>query len=382
MERDGREQGIQDPADEPISLVIAGGGTGGHLYPGIAIARELQRRRPGSPLLFVGTSRGLETRIVPAEGFPLALIEIGALNRVGWRQQLRTLTALPRTCLEAARILRRQRPDLVLGVGGYASGPVVLVAALMGIPTLVAEQNALPGFTNRLLARFVDAAAIAFEEARRYFGRRAVLTGNPVRTEFLSLAPRPPREAGTLLRVLVTGGSQGARAVNRAMVESLPLLQQAGAPLQVTHQTGVRDLGWVADAYREAGFPAEVVPFLERMEESFAKADLVICRAGATTVAELAAAGRAALLIPFPQAADDHQRKNAEAVVRVGGGVMIAETDLTPARLARELLDLAGNPDRLSRMAQAIRQLARPNAAGQVVDLIAQLVRARQSRTR
>jgi UDP-N-acetylglucosamine--N-acetylmuramyl-(pentapeptide) pyrophosphoryl-undecaprenol N-acetylglucosamine transferase len=382
MEREGRAQTTQDPADAPISLVIAGGGTGGHLYPGIAIARELQRRHPGSPLLFVGTSRGLETRIVPAEGFPLALIEIGALNRVGWRQQLRTLATLPRTCLEAAQILRRQRPDLVLGVGGYASGPVVLVAALMGIPTLVAEQNALPGFTNRVLARFVDAAAIAFDEARRYFGSRAVLTGNPVRAEFLSLSPRPPKEAGSPLHVLVTGGSQGARAVNRAMVEALPLLQQAGARLQVTHQTGVRDLEWVAAAYREAGLAAEVVPFLERMEESLATADLVICRAGATTVAELAAAGRAALLIPFPQAADDHQRKNAEAVVRVGGGVVIAEADLTPARLARELLDLAGTPDRLSRMAQAIRQLARPDAAGQVVDLIAQLVRAHQSRTR
>ncbi|MFZ4628032.1 MAG: undecaprenyldiphospho-muramoylpentapeptide beta-N-acetylglucosaminyltransferase [Blastocatellia bacterium] len=382
MEREGRSQTTQDSVDAPISLVIAGGGTGGHLYPGIAIARELQRRRPGSSLLFVGTSRGLETRIVPAEGFSLALIEIGALNRVGWRQQLRTLATLPRTLLEAARILRRQRPDLVLGVGGYASGPVVLVAALMGIPTLVAEQNALPGFTNRLLAQFVDAAAIAFDEARRYFGRRAVLTGNPVRAEFLSLAPRPPRQAGSPLHVLVTGGSQGARAVNRAMVEALPLLQQAGARLQVTHQTGVRDFEWVAAAYREGGFSGKIVPFLERMEESFATADLVICRAGATTVAELAAAGRAALLIPFPQAADDHQRKNAEAVVRVGGGVMIVEADLTPARLARELLDLAENPDRLSRMAQAIRQLARPDAAGQVVELIAQLLRARQSRTR
>ena len=233
-----------------------------------------------------------------------------------------------------------------------------------------------------MLARFVDAAAIAFDEARRYFGRRAVLTGNPVRAEFLSLSPRPLREAGSPLHVLVTGGSQGARAVNRAMVEALPLLQEAGARLQLTHQTGVRDFEWVAAAYREAGLTAEVVPFLERMEESFATADLVICRAGATTVAELAAAGRAAILIPFPLAADDHQRKNAEAVVRVGGGVMIAEADLTPARLAQELLDLAGNLDCLPRMGQAIRQLARPDAAGQVVDLISQLVLARQSRAR
>lgn len=382
MEREGREPATQDPAAPPISLVIAGGGTGGHLYPGIAIARELQRRRPGSPLLFVGTSRGLETRIVPAEGFPLALIEVGALNRVGWRQQLRTLARLPQTCLRVRGLLRRQRPDLVLGVGGYASGPVVLVAALLGIPTLVAEQNALPGFTNRLLARLVDAAAITFEEARRYFGRRAVLTGNPVRAEFLSLSPRPLREAGSPLHLLVTGGSQGARAINRAMVEALPLLSQAGARLQVTHQTGARDLDWVAAAYRDAGFPAKVVPFLERMEESFAAADLLICRAGATTVAELAAAGRAAILIPFPQAADDHQRKNAEAVARVGGGVLIAEADLTPARLARELLDLAENPDRLARMSQSVRQLARPDAAAKVVDLIVQLVRARDSRTR
>jgi UDP-N-acetylglucosamine--N-acetylmuramyl-(pentapeptide) pyrophosphoryl-undecaprenol N-acetylglucosamine transferase len=370
----------ETPGQSPLHLLIAGGGTGGHLYPGIAIAREFRRRHPGSDVLFVGTARGLETRIVPAEGFPLELIEVSGLNRVGWRQQIRSLLLLPGTCRDVLRLLRRRKPDLVLGVGGYASGPVVLLAALLGIPTIVAEQNAIPGLTNRLLSRVVDVAVVSFEEALGYFGRRAVLTGNPVRAAFFELAPRPVASAADPLCVLVTGGSQGARAVNRVLVEALRRLREAGDRFHFIHQTGPRDHAWVSEAYREAGVTAEVVPFVERMDEAFARADLVICRAGATTVAELAAAGRPALMVPFPQAADDHQRKNAAAVARVGGGVMIVEAEWTPERLTRELLALADAPERLTRMAEAIRTLARPDAAGQVVDLMGQLIGERHSR--
>lgn len=356
----------RQPATKSLSVIIAGGGTGGHIYPGIAIAQEFQRRNADAKILFVGTARGLETKIVPREGFELHLIEVAALKRVSLLKRIKSLLMLPKSFLAVRSLIQQVKPDVVIGVGGYSSGPVVLMAALMGVPTLVAESNALPGFTNRVLARFVRAAAVTFEEAKKFFGDKAVITGNPVRAEFFSVEPKVAAEA---THVFITGGSQGARAINLAMIDALPLLAEEQGKLSITHQTGESDYDKVRAAYLELGWRVEVKPFVETMVDEFAKADLVIARAGATTVAELAAAGKPALMIPFPFAADDHQRKNAEAVERAGAGRMILQTELTPERLAQELLWLIRDPQQLARMAEASKQLGHPNAAANVVDL-------------
>jgi UDP-N-acetylglucosamine--N-acetylmuramyl-(pentapeptide) pyrophosphoryl-undecaprenol N-acetylglucosamine transferase len=367
------------PPIPPLAVIIAGGGTGGHIYPGIAIAQEFKRRNAQSKVLFVGTAKGLEGKIVPREGFELKLIEVAALKRVGLAQRLKSLLLLPKSFLAVRALIRDFKPDVVIGVGGYASGPVVLMAALSGVPTLVAESNALPGFTNRTLAKFVKAAAITFEEARRFFGAKAVITGNPVRAEFFSA---PTKQPGDTINLLVTGGSQGARAINEAMIGAVgllaPVLHKEGGRMVVLHQTGEADFAKVQAAYikldSDAPIKAEAKPFIENMVDEFAQADLVISRAGATTVAELAAAGKPALMIPFPFAADDHQRKNAEAVEQAGAGRMILQAELTPERLAQELLWLARDGQQLHRMSEASRKLAHPDAAARVVDLAMKIV--------
>ncbi|MBO0858887.1 MAG: undecaprenyldiphospho-muramoylpentapeptide beta-N-acetylglucosaminyltransferase [Chloracidobacterium sp.] len=364
------------PSSRPLSVIIAGGGTGGHIYPGVAIAQEFRRRDADTQILFVGTARGLETKIVPREGFNLELIEVSALKRVGYVNRIKSLLTLPKSLLAVRSLIKRVRPDVVIGVGGYASGPVVLMAALMDAPTLVAEQNALPGFTNRALARFVKAAAISFEEAREFFGEKAEITGNPVRAEFFDA---PPKQAGAVIHVLITGGSQGARAINDAMIGALTMLVEEKARVSFTHQTGENDYYRVRDAYEQAGMRADVRVFIEKMVDEFAAADLVISRAGATTVAELAAAGKPAIMVPFPFAADDHQRKNAEAVERAGAGRMILQAELTPERLAKELLWLINDPQKLGRMAEAGKRLAHPDAAKRVVDLAMSILKREES---
>jgi len=355
----------------PLSVIIAGGGTGGHVFPGIAIAEELKKRNSETEILFIGTARGLETRIVPREGFKLELIEVAALKRVGLLKKIKSLLMLPKSFMAVRSLIQRINPDVVIGVGGYASGPVVLVASLMKIPTMVAEQNALPGFTNRVLARFVNAAALTFKEAKKYFGEKAEITGNPVRAEFFDV---PPKQAGDLIHLLITGGSQGARAINLALIDALPLLIEEKDRLSITHQTGEHDYDKVRAAYLEIGWKADVRPFIEDMVDELEQADLVISRAGATTVAELAATGKPALMIPFPFAADDHQRKNAEAVERAGAGRMILQAELTPERLAQELLWLVRDPQQLARMAEASKKLGHPQAAAKVVDLALKIV--------
>ena len=347
-------------------VIIAGGGTGGHIYPGIAVAQEVRRRNPDAEVVFVGTARGLETRIVPNQGFKLELIEVAALKRVGVVRAVQSLFLLPRSFLAVRTLIRRLRPEVVMGVGGYASGPVVLVAALMGVPTLVAEQNALPGFTNRVLARFVKAAAVSFEEAGRFFGSKAEITGNPVREEFFEIAPR---SRGNEFNVLITGGSQGARAINEAMIAALPVLESERHRLSIVHQSGKADEKRLREAYASAGYRAEVSAFVDRMVDQVEKADLVISRAGATTVAELAAAGRASILVPFPFAADDHQTKNAAAVERAGAGRHIAQSELTGQRLADEILRLLREPGLIDEMSRASKKLAHRDAAQRVVDI-------------
>jgi UDP-N-acetylglucosamine--N-acetylmuramyl-(pentapeptide) pyrophosphoryl-undecaprenol N-acetylglucosamine transferase len=281
---------------------------------------------------------------------------------------------LPRSFFAARRLIREFRPDIVVGAGGYVSGPVLLTAALMRIPTLVMESNALPGFTNRRLARFVDKAAVTFDAALPYFPGKGVVTGNPVRREFFDIPPKP-RDA-TRFSLLVFGGSQGARAINDAMVAALPHLEAERGVLNVTHQTGEADFEKVSAGYMDAGWgeQADVRRYIDNMVESFAHTDLIICRAGATTSAELVAAGKAAIMIPFPQAADDHQRKNAEALQAGGAARMILQQELTGERLAAEIAALVKAPDELTRMEEASRKLARGDAAATTVDLIEELV--------
>ncbi len=348
------------------SYLVAAGGTGGHIFPGIAVADALRARDASARVVFVGTERGLESRLVPRAGYPLELLPVLPLNGVGFARALRGLLALPRAFWRAAALLRRERPAAVLGVGGYAGGPIVLLAALSGVRTVILEPNARPGFTNRVLRPFVDRAACAFDGARLHYGARGVLTGNPVRGGFARIAPRDPRPPFTLL---VFGGSQGSRALNDAMVAALPSLPPA-AELRVVHQTGPAAHASVAAAYAAAGREAEVAPFLDDMEARLAAADLVLCRAGATTCAELCAAGRAAVLVPLPGAADDHQRENAEAMQRAGAARMLAQAELDGARLAAELRALFADPAALARMGASARGLARADAAERVAALL------------
>jgi UDP-N-acetylglucosamine--N-acetylmuramyl-(pentapeptide) pyrophosphoryl-undecaprenol N-acetylglucosamine transferase len=347
------------------TVLVAAGGTGGHLFPGIAVADELRRRDPDLRVLFVGTPRGLETRLVPRAGYALELLPILPLNGVGAWRLLRGLAALPWAFVRALRLVCRERPVAVLGIGGYAGGPVVLIAALMGVRSVILEPNAKPGFTNRVLRPFVSKAACAYDEARLAFGRRGVITGNPVRREFAALAPK--LRTTRIPELLIFGGSQGSRVLNQAVLAALPYLPTG---LNIVHQTGVAMLEEVREGYARAGRAAEVEPFLDDMPQRVADADLVLCRSGATTCAELTVAGKPAVLVPFAQAADDHQTTNARALQAAGAAVVIAERDLTGESLAHAVTALASDPERLATMSAAARRLGRPDAAARVADLL------------
>ena len=357
-----------------MNVLIAAGGTGGHIYPGIAVAQEIMRRDPESKVRFVGTARGLETKLVPKAGFELTLIDSAGLKNVSLVARMKGVVILPKSFVAAGRVIREFRPDVVVGAGGYVSGPVVLMAALMRRPTLVMESNALPGWTNRVLARFVNRAAVSFEQALPYFRGKAVVTGNPVRREFFEI-PAKRHEPGKL-SLLIFGGSQGARAINEAMVAALPGLKTLPIDLRIKHQTGPADFEKVKAGYAAAGWNehAEVCSYIDNMMSDFAAADLVICRAGATTTAELIAAGKASIMIPFPYAADDHQRKNAEALQEAGAARMIVQQELSGERLVKEIEALTREPQQLARMEEASRSLARGDAAVAAVDLIEGLV--------
>jgi UDP-N-acetylglucosamine--N-acetylmuramyl-(pentapeptide) pyrophosphoryl-undecaprenol N-acetylglucosamine transferase len=351
-------------------VLIAGGGTGGHLFPGIAVARELLRRVPDATVTFVGTAAGIEARVIPREGFRLELIRSAGLKGKSPVALARGLGLLPISGLDAWRVISRTQPAVVIGVGGYSSGPVVALAALRGIPTLLMEQNAMPGITNRTLARLVRSAAVTYEESIPFFGARAFVSGNPVRPEFFQEAYDEHGSPPGAARVLVFGGSQGAHAINVAMVEAAPRLAAATPRLAITHQTGERDLEMVRDDYRRAGLEARIEPFLFAMDREMKSADLVICRAGATTLAEVAAAGVASILIPLPTATDDHQRRNATALVRQGAAHMVEQQELTGERLADEIVALARDGERRLRMRDAAKRFARPNAAAAIVDRV------------
>ena len=350
-----------------MRVILAGGGTGGHVIPALAIANEL-RDRYGAEVIFVGTSRGIENRLVPAAGYQLKLIEVGALNRVSLMTRLKTLGALPLAVLAARRLLRQFKPDVVIGVGGYASGPAMLAATRGGYPTVVFEPNVVPGFANRVVAKRVDAAAVHFQETCRFF-RNCQLTGVPVRAEFFNLPPKtdgPPT-------LLLFGGSQGAKALNRALTEAAPELLQRVPGLHIVHQTGQADFDQCRSEYDHARINAEVSPFIDQMAGAFARADLLICRSGASTVAEVAAAGKPAIFIPLPTAADDHQKRNADAFAKRNAGVLLEQAQLTATRLAEIVAGLIADRERLLQVGAAARQLAHPDAAARIAELAANL---------
>ena len=359
-----------------LSVLIAGGGTGGHLYPGIAVARELLARVPEADVTFVGTTAGIEARVVPREGFALDVIRSVGLKGRSAQSIALGVALLPVSAGDAWRVITRRRPAVVVGVGGYSSGPVVLLAALRGIPTLLMEQNAMPGITNRLLAPVVTTAAVTYQASVRFFGGKALLSGNPVRPEFFGEGARaydvrPPGAA----RVLVFGGSQGAHAINGALVEAAARLAAGTPPVAITHQTGERDLEMVRNGYQRAGLDARVEPFLFAMDREMKAADFVICRAGATTLAELAASGTPSILVPLPTATDDHQRRNALALVTQGAARMVEQRELSGDRISAEILALAGDAAERRSMGEAARRLARPDAARVIVDKVLALAR-------
>jgi UDP-N-acetylglucosamine--N-acetylmuramyl-(pentapeptide) pyrophosphoryl-undecaprenol N-acetylglucosamine transferase len=357
--------------------MVAGGGTGGHVFPGIAIAEEVVGRHPDNDVVFVGTARGLEAKVVPAAGFPIELIEVKGLKGKGPLQLLANLLLLPSAFLQCWRILRKWKPDIVVGVGGYASGPVVLTAWLLRIPTAVQEQNAAAGFTNRVLGMFVQAAFTAFPEAGGYFAKKKVhQLGNPIRRQLMDNYVRPV-VAHDRQKILVFGGSQGAHALNMRFVEALPFLADLRERLVITHQTGARDREQVEKGYRAVGFTPDVREFITDMSAAYAGADLVVCRAGATTLAELTVCKKPSILVPFPAAADNHQVMNARSLADAGAAVMIEERDLTGELLADEIRSILANRERREGMQRAAARLGSPQAASEIADVCTELVARR-----
>ena len=348
------------------SVVISGGGTGGHLYPALAVGRRLRERDPAIRLTYIGSHRPLEKDLMDRHGAHFIPMRIEGLKGRGLRG-LKTLLLLPFALLRSFALLARFKPDLVVGVGGYSAGPVVLAASLLRVPTLILEQNATPGFTNRLLIRWAKKAVVAFEDSLAHFQGKGIFLGNPVREEFYRLRPKPRAE---ILSLLIFGGSQGSRVLYEGLMAALPLHAPEKARLRIYHQTGKTDFDRVKQSYAQNGFEAaEVAPFFFDMPSYFEKADLVISRAGATTIAELIVAQKAALLVPFAQASEDHQRKIAAELVRVDGAEMILEADLTPQLLAGRVLFYLRHPERLSAIERNLASLKTEDPAGRIADL-------------
>lgn len=358
-----------------MRVIIAGGGTGGHVYPGIAIAKGILRRHSEAEVLFVGTKRGLECRIVPKEGFQLAKITVSGVKGIHGLKLLASLLRIPVSLWESYRIISQFRPQAVIGVGGYSSGPPVLVAALLGIPILLQEQNATPGLTNRLLARLACRVATSFPESQVFFGKKAVLTGNPVRGEF---GKSKKDKSGGRFVVFIIGGSQGARAINQAAIESLEHLQGQFPRLEFIHQTGELDFEKVSKAYGRHTVTHDVHPFFYDMPAQFARSDLLISRAGATTLAEIAMAGKPSILIPFPQATDNHQQKNAESLARAGAAEMILQSILSGELLAKRIEFYLDHPETLHQMAEKSQRFGVPDATERIVSIVEELVQTTQ----
>jgi UDP-N-acetylglucosamine--N-acetylmuramyl-(pentapeptide) pyrophosphoryl-undecaprenol N-acetylglucosamine transferase len=349
-----------------LRVVIAGGGTGGHLFPGLAIAREILARRPDATVTFAGTARGIEARAVPAAGFALDTIRSLGLKGKSPLALAKGVATLPLTATDAMGVIAKRRPHIVVGVGGYSSGPIAVAAWLRRVPVLLHEQNAQPGLTNRLVARVARAVAVTYDQTVAQFGAKSFISGNPVRPQFLQIGPEPSGAR----RVLIFGGSQGAHAINVAVVEAASQLARTTPAPQITHQTGERDLAMVREGLARAGLAARVEPFLDRMDEEMSTANVIVCRAGSTTLAEIAAVGRAAILVPLPTATDDHQRKNAEALSTVGAAELLEQKDLTGTTLAARVTALLDDEPRRAQLAAAVKRFARPDAARVIVDRV------------
>jgi UDP-N-acetylglucosamine--N-acetylmuramyl-(pentapeptide) pyrophosphoryl-undecaprenol N-acetylglucosamine transferase len=353
-----------------MRLLIAGGGTGGHLFPGVALAEELRARAPDAAIQFVGTARGIEARVLPGLGWDLALIEVSGLKTVGVLGALRGLIRLPRALWQARRVVKAFRPDAVIGVGGYASGPVVLMARLAGLPTAICEQNSIPGLTNKILGRVVRAVFVSFDGTRRFFAaKKTTLSGNPVRRDLARrLGDAAPAAAPDgAVHVLVSGGSLGAVAVNELAADALIALAR-DVPLAIVHQTGDKGLEATRQRYAAAGVAADCRAFITDMASAYQGADLILGRAGATTVAELAITGKPAVFIPYPFAADNHQEVNARAMADAGAALMFRQAELTAAKLADALRPLLTDPARRAAMGAQMKALAHPAAAATVID--------------
>ena len=352
-------------------LLIAGGGTGGHVIPAIAVAKEWLRREPEGvrSVVIVGTERGMEMRLVPQAGLPLETIRAAGLKGIGGMKLLKNAAKIPAGMIDSFRILNNHKFGVAFGVGGYASGPMMLAARLTGVPSVVFEPNVEPGFTNRVLAGISSQIAVGFKETAERLGRKAVVTGIPVRKEFFAIPDRD-RQSGDPFNILITGGSSGALPINRTVIDSLDILSSRKNQLFIVHQTGERDYNAVRVAYARREFRAEVVPFIENMAERFAQADLIVCRSGAITVAEVSAAGRAAIFIPFGAATDAHQTRNAEAMQDAGAARMLPQGELTPERLTSEIFSLLDQPGKIAEMEERAQGLARPRAVEDIVDLL------------
>lgn len=352
-----------------IKILIAGGGTGGHLFPGIAVAQEALSRNPENDVLFVGTSRGLEGTLLDKIGFRLRTISVGGVIGRGASKTIKNLFLIPRAMIQSLKIIRDFKPDLAFGVGGYASGPTILVARLAGIKTAIAEQNALPGITNRLLGFIVDKVFITYPETSRWFSpAKTVLTGNPVRRGFYREHQDENTAAAKRFTLLVFGGSQGAAAINEAMIDAILHLNKASLNLRIIHQAGRKDLAYVTKSYEDYGLDAEVLPFIMDMPKSMREADLVICRAGATSIAEITSLGKAAILVPYPFATHDHQTKNAQALAGRGAAELISQQRLSGPKLAQTILKFYNNREMLAAMGKKAAALGQPEAASSIVD--------------
>jgi UDP-N-acetylglucosamine--N-acetylmuramyl-(pentapeptide) pyrophosphoryl-undecaprenol N-acetylglucosamine transferase len=357
-------------------FLVTGGGTGGHVIPALAVAQQLKKR--GHSVLFLGTRRGMEATLVPDAGFEIRWLEIGGLQRVGLVRTLRTLWQLPASVWQARKLILEWKPAALFSMGGYVAGPAMLAAAWECLPVVLMEPNAYPGLTNRRLGRFASKALVSFEETVKHFPPgRAEVTGVPVRDEFFAV---PEKRVGKEFTVLITGGSRGARTLNQAFRESWPLFRGSTQSFRFIHQCGREAFEQLSVDFRETGLSGEVTAFVGDMPTVFASADLVVARSGAGSVAELAAAGKPAILVPFPFAADDHQTRNAEAMARAGAAVLVADAKMNGERLFREISDLAGNPERLGDMSRAARTQSKPGAAARAADLLEELATKNSAR--
>ena len=353
-----------------MKIIIAGGGTGGHLFPGIAIAEEFIKRNQKNGILFMGTERGIEKRILGngEMGFNLRTIDIEGVKGRSLIKTIGAILKIPGSLIQSSRIIREFCPDIVIGVGGYASGPAVMAAHFIGIKTAIAEQNALPGMTNRILGKFVDRIFLTFSDTKKWFPEeKTILSGNPIRSAFFQENGNE-KKLFHKFTLLIFGGSQGAHSINMAICDALPYLQEMKSAVKIIHQTGSADMDSVSAFYRSSGFDADVLPFITDMAHAYRSSDLLICRAGATSIAEITASGKASILIPFPYATNDHQTKNAEALVKAGAAIMLREADLNGKKLSEIIEYLFKNPEILRDMEATSANLGNKKAASDIVD--------------